>query len=384
MNNRERALAILNYQDYDHLPVVHFGFWSETLQKWAAEGHLTAEEADAWSDGNPADIAISEKLGFDFNWASTFGWHNSLYPGFAEQILEELPDGGRKVLNEDGAIVLQKSGVVSIPTEIDHLLKDRRSWETIFLPRLQFSMERITTADVHLNARSARFDRGGEALLRAQEPDQPYGLFCGSLLGTIRNWLGLVGLSYLMVDDPALLDEILATMASLEYQGVKTILEMGLRFDFAHFWEDICYKSGPLVSPIWFKKQIGPFYSRITDLLLVHDIRIVSVDCDGKIDGLIPTWVENGVNTMFPIEVGTWNADIRPWRQKFGQELRGVGGVNKVVFARDYAAIDAEIERLRPLVDLGGYIPCIDHRLAPDARWENVQYYCQRIRQVFK
>ena len=43
--------------------------------------------------------------------------------------------------------------------------------------------------------------------------------------------------------------------------------------------------------------------------------------------------------------------------------------MNKVVFAHDYAAIDAEIERLKPLVELGGYVPCPDHRIPPDARW---------------
>jgi len=54
-----------------------------------------------------------------------------------------------------------------------------------------------------------------------------------------------------------------------------------------------------------------------------------------------------------------------------------------VVFAHDYAAIDAEVERLKPLVELGGYIPCPDHRIAPDAKWENVQYYCEKMRRTF-
>ena len=101
------------------------------------------------------------------------------------------------------------------------------------------------------------------------------------------------------------------------------------------------------------------------------------------IDALVPIWIENGVNTMFPIEVGVWNASIRPWREQYGRGLRGVGGMNKNAFARDYAAVDAEVGRLRPLVELGGYIPCPDHRIAPDARWENVQYYCERMRRTF-
>jgi uroporphyrinogen decarboxylase len=121
----------------------------------------------------------------------------------------------------------------------------------------------------------------------------------------------------------------------------------------------------------------------VTELLSEHGVNIVSLDCDGKIDKLIPAWLENGVNTMFPIEVGTWEASIAPWRAQYGQTLRGVGGMDKRVFSRDYAAVDAEIERLRPLVELGGYIPCPDHRIAPDAKWENTQYYCERMREIF-
>jgi uroporphyrinogen decarboxylase len=132
-----------------------------------------------------------------------------------------------------------------------------------------------------------------------------------------------------------------------------------------------------------FEEVVGPHYKRITDLTRAHGLDICSLDCDGWIDALIPTWFANGVNTMFPIEVGTWDASIRPWREKYGKELRGVGGMNKTVFAQNRAAIDAEIERLKPLVALGGYIPCPDHRIAPDAEFDNVRYYCDRMRKVF-
>ena len=85
-----------------------------------------------------------------------------------------------------------------------------------------------------------------------------------------------------------------------------------------------------------------------------HGLDIVSLDGDGWIEALLPVWYENGVNTMFPIEVGTWDASIAPWREKYGKGLRGVCGMNKTLFAYVRAAIDAEIERLKPLVALGG------------------------------
>ena len=51
MNNRERVKAILHYEPTDQIPVVHFGFWNETLLKWHAEGHLTEEESKTYYEG---------------------------------------------------------------------------------------------------------------------------------------------------------------------------------------------------------------------------------------------------------------------------------------------------------------------------------------------
>jgi uroporphyrinogen decarboxylase len=191
------------------------------------------------------------------------------------------------------------------------------------------------------------------------------------------------GSAYLWADDEQLFTEIVDTVGDLCFRCVEVALRSSARFDFAHFWEDICFKTGPLISPRLFAQRVGPHYRRITELVARHGLDIVSLDCDGKIDKLVPIWLENGVNTMFPIEVGTWEASLAPWRAQYGRELLGVGGMDKRVFARDRAAVDAEVERLRVLVDLGGYIPCPDHRIAPDAEYDNVRYYCDRMRAVF-
>ena len=383
MTNRERAMAVLRYEAYDRLPIVHFGFWDETLEKWAGEGHITSDEAGEWADGNPVDAVLSEKLGFDFNWYSTLLIDTHLRPPFDSTVVEEMADGSRKVLNDEGVVVLERPGAGSIPAEIEHTLKTRADWEEHYLHRLQYCEDRITHTMVRVNDKMLRFDEGGLEFLQKGERDYVYGLHCGSLFGRVRNILGVVGSSYLFAEDPGLFDEIINTYGDLCYRCVKTALESGAKFDFAHFWEDICFKNGPLVIPSVFDEKVGPHYRRITELCNEYGLDIVSLDCDGCIDALIPTWFNNGVNTMFPIEVGTWNASIAPWRAQYGREMRGVGGMNKVVFARDRAAVDAEIERLRPLVDLGGFIPCPDHRIAPDAHWDNVRYYCERMRSVF-
>lgn len=376
MNDRQRTRAVLHYQAYDRLPLCTFGYWKETAVKWAEQGHIRMDWAQDYAvhgDNGPGDRAIMDALGFDFNWGASLGINSYLFPGFQEELLEERADGSRILRDAEGLIVLVKPGVVSIPSEIGTTLTGREAWENLYLPKLRFSQ--------------ARVDQGRDALLGAKAADaqrqRPLGLHIGSLYGNIRNMLGVEALSYLAVDDEELYREIIDTLGQLCLETTQAALDLYDGFEYAHFWEDICFNHGPLVNPRVFVELVGPWYRRITDVVHQHGIDIVSLDCDGCIDRLVPIWLENGVNTMFPIEVGTWNASIQPWRARYGRELRGVGGMDKRVFARDKAAVDAELERLRALVDLGGYLPCPDHRIAPDAEFGLVAYYCERFRQIF-
>lgn len=372
-------MAVLRYENYEKMPLVHFGFWQETLEKWSREGHITQEEARLWADGNPQDFSIGNKLGFDFGWNRLMNAQTRLEPPFEKRLIEEMDNGMIKVLNSDGVVMMEKPGVVSIPIEVDHLLKTREDWERDYKHRLQYSRERWIGALIPKGDSALPFDRGGKEFLLDDGRELPVGLYCGSFIGYLRNIVGVENLSYLMIDDPDLLVEMIDTIANLSYKIVEDVLETGARFDYLHYWEDICFKNGPLVMPSFLEDHVAPHYKRMADLAGRYAIDIISLDSDGLIDHLLPIWLENGVNTMFPIEVGTWRASLAPWREKYGKKLRGVGGMDKVVFSRDFKAVDEEIERLKPIIDLGGFIPCPDHRIAPDAEWDNVRYYCDRM-----
>jgi hypothetical protein len=96
------------------------------------------------------------------------------------------------------------------------------------------------------------------------------------------------------------------------------------------------------------------------------------VDCDGKIDELVPAWVKAGVTGLFPIEAVN---DIVAMRGEYPR-LQLLGGVDKrPLIAGDRAAIDRELARIAPLVGQGGYIPHIDHSVPEDIGWESFAYY---------
>jgi len=383
MNDRERIMAVLNYEEYDRLPIVHFGFLRATLEKWEMEGHIDLKELDPIGDATPGEELLTRRLGFDCNYHRVFSPNSHIDPPFEQRVLEVTPEGFRKVLTGNGAIVLDNDDNQSISPHVDHILKGRKEWEEEFLPRMQFAQERVDGAQVNCNGEMKRFDEGGREFLMCEDRDTQILLHGGSLYGKLRDYLGVENHCYLLADDEPLVDEMIEVNAELCYRCTEAALATGVKFDIGHFWEDIAFKNGPLVNPQVLRDKVGPHYRRITELMGRHGIDLVSLDCDGLIDSLVPIWLENGVNVMFPIEVGTWEASLEPWREKYGKGLLGVGGMNKKIFARDYAAVDVEVERLRRLVDLGGFLPCMDHRIAGDAEWENVQYYCEQMRKVF-
>ena len=85
---------------------------------------------------------------------------------------------------------------------------------------------------------------------------------------------------------------------------------------------------------------------------------------------------------LFPIEVGVWGDQFEAARKKYGEKLLGVGGMDKNALRKDKAAVDAEIERLKRLAAMGGFIPCPDHRLMPGSEFELVQYYAEEIKKI--
>jgi uroporphyrinogen decarboxylase len=53
--------------------------------------------------------------------------------------------------------------------------------------------------------------------------------------------------------------------------------------------------------------------------------------------------------------------------------------VDKRTLAHGPAAIDAELVRLRPLIEEGGYIPHTDHSIPPDVSFDNFRYYMEKL-----
>jgi uroporphyrinogen decarboxylase len=147
------------------------------------------------------------------------------------------------------------------------------------------------------------------------------------------------------------------------------------------FWEDMCYKTGPLISPEFVKRYMFPRYRRVVDFLHSRGVKWISLDSDGNITSLIPIWLEAGINFIYPFEVQA-GMDVVKVRKTFGKELRMMGGIDKRAIAEGPSAIDDELKRVSPVLEEGGYIPAPDHSLPPDVSFNNYCYYMEKLKKL--
>jgi len=367
MNDRERFLATMHYQDRDRAPICDFGFWPETIDRWHEQGlpgHVRS------TDGMSHHAAASRFFGMD---AYTGGPNVNvgLCPAFERVVIEDRGDH-ELVQQNDGVQVLRKKYMGSIPHPERHLLVDRASWRQHYKPRLDPDTPQ-------------RYPDWDEARRVWQDPDYPWPrvISGGSLFGWIRDWMGCEHISYLVYDDPALFEEMVTTIVDCVVEAHRRAFERGARIDACAMWEDMCYSGGPLLSPELVRKYLVPQYRRITDQLRRYGCDVVWVDSDGNVEHLIPLWLEAGVNCMFPVEVGTWRQDPADLRRRYGRDLLMMGGFDKRLLAGAKSGIEAEIQRLALIVEEGGYIPFCDHRVPPDVPLPNYMFYLQTAREVW-
>lgn len=357
MTTRERFRRVMHFEKPDRLPNFDFGYWAETLDTWKEQG-LPAEVTNGVEAEKFFGLEGTEQIGY-----APIAW--GIVPPFEYKVLEER--GTKRIVQDhDGVICEVSTAGASIPRYLKYPIETREDWEVFKHERLDFE-------------NTARVFNVREAVDAAHAAGMPVRFNPGSLYGHLRNWIGVENFSILLMEEEDLAEEMMDHLTEMTLY----LIEKGVRgvdIDVAWWWEDMCYNHGPLLSPHLFHKLMVPRYKRVTAALRDVGIDVNVLDSDGCIYELAAGWLEAGINCLFPIEA--LHTDPLELRRRFPEDLRLMGGVNKMELAKGRDAIDRELERLRPLVDAGGYIPTVDHRVPPDVSMADYQYYLERRAEV--
>jgi uroporphyrinogen decarboxylase len=193
----------------------------------------------------------------------------------------------------------------------------------------------------------------------------------------LREWCGFEGLCMLCIEDPEFVDEMAAFWTEFVSQVLAHIFREGA-LDRLGISEDMAYKAHSMISPAMTRRFCQPAYFRWVAEAKAAGCAIIDMDSDGCIEELIPIWIEAGINVCDPIEVAAHN-DIVEFRRRFGKAIGYTGGVDKRAMAAGGDVMRAEIARIAPVVQDGGYIPGCDHGVPPDVSWPNFIDYSREI-----
>ncbi len=354
MTHRERFRRLMHFQTVDRGIHWDFGYLTEAMDRWIGEG--LPEKVGKPENGDRMG-SISRYFGSDpTRWVPA---HMGMHPGFAYELIE---DRERTTVYRDGEgnIVEEiKEGEHTIPHIVDNGLKSRADWAKY--------KEKLDAADPvrHQWDYAAMAEQYNKA-------DVPVMVGIGSFVGWIRDWVGAGNLGVLCYDDPDLVSEMVNHLCDLYIAMLKPILRV-IEVDLAWGWEDICFNNGPLVGPNLWRKLVSEPMARVCRLLRQHGVDIILTDCDGNVQALAPVWLECGLNGLFPCEVAG-NSDPILLRQQLGRDALLFGGVNKRMLDSKENIL-AELRRLTPLLEEGGFIPFVDHRVPGYVSYENYRYY---------
>jgi len=359
LTNRERFLRLMRGQAVDRVPFFPcFGPWGETLDRWHREGL-------------PVGANYAQVCGFDGDLRHMLPVNGFLCPGIERKVLEE-DERTRVIIDHFGVRQRERKDGGSMPEFISFLVRDRADWEKVkdrFLPDTpgRFWPEEKWREFCRANA---------ERTDPCYSGDLPIGFFGGP-----RHLMGLEGYLFTLYDDPSLAEEILDTLCDLWcHVYPKAVREAGV--DFFFVWEDMCFKTGPLLGPGLFRKFLVPRYQRFTEALRGAGVDIIMVDSDGDPRALIDPWLEGGVTCLFPWET-QMGVDIREVRRKY-PKLQMIGGIDKSKLAYGREAIDKDLEKLPFMLESGRYLPAVDHFVPPDVSWDNYRYFTERLRDLIE
>ena len=283
MSDRERFNRQMGYQSFDRCFNTEMGYWEENYKEW-----------DIFKSNGITNAAQARVL-FSFDRIRTIGMYSHLVPPIEEKEIG-IKDGKRIIINNDGLLAEVFLRGSTIPHFLKSSITTPDDW--IRMKAEHFDLNHpgriinIEAVKGKLAEPSARAEQGqgfppdetkffervidvygvidavdGGALSES-ERDYPLGIYCGSMIGKVRDLLTVEGLSYAIYDYPEMVEDMVETMCQCTENALDQLLPH-FNFDFASGWEDICFNHGPLVSLDFFRNVVVPRYKRIRKKLCI-------------------------------------------------------------------------------------------------------------------
>ena len=140
--------------------------------------------------------------------------------------------------------------------------------------------------------------------------------------------------------------------------------------------DDLGMIDRPLISPLMYRQLVKPRQKRTFDFFKKNTDAKLFYHCDGAVYPLIPDFIELGVNALNPIQMNAAEmGDTKKLKADFGDKLTFWGAIDtsQVLPYGTPEDVRAEVkQRIKDLAPGGGYVVCSVHNIQPEVPPENV------------
>jgi len=351
---RERLLRTMHFEPVDHPPVQIPGPWPETRRRWEQEGL-------------PHGVDMYEYFGVEPLRIRPIDIETLLWPPIEPKLLEETDEFVVEI-NKRGVKVRNFKDHESMPEYIEYPIAGPESIDWL---RKRLNPSTPGRVDPEWLSKARRTRREGGLL------------FCngGMYFAFLNERMGTEKLALTYHDSPQFIHQVNDLLCRLCEVALETSLP-AFRLDCVSYHEDMAYKNGPVISPDMFRRFMMPYYKRVTRIAEKYGVDLHWMDSDGDIHKLIPLWLECGINIFSPLEVAA-GMDVVKLRAEYGRRIGMIGGFDKRILASNKKAIRAELERIRPVIEGGGYVPNCDHGVPDDVPFENIRCFVETLKSMY-
>jgi uroporphyrinogen decarboxylase len=374
LNHRERVLAVINHETPDRLPVDFGGSPASGINLLAYQRlklHLglpgPVRVQNERSILALADDAVFELFDVDLRLVLAY----------------TAEDSRNRGLFDEAALAHEAEY-----TDVWGVVRRRPPHGHYYVVRAPFAKEDLTLADLDAHpwpsptqADAAGLRREAERLRRETDcallVHMPGRLFSmGQFMCGFENWLLQLKVN------PEFCEALLDRGLEIQLAMAETMLEaVGDAVDILYLADDYGMQTGPLISPLLFRRMFKPRMARLVQFLKARSRAHIALHSCGSVYALIPDFIDVGVEVLNPIQVSAADMDTGRLRREFGHRLAFWGAVDSHQVLPHGTPAQVRAEVTRRVQDLGpGYIPYSVHNIQAEVPPENILAMIDAVR----
>jgi len=369
MSPRQRVLKALNHEIPDRVPIDLGGFQTGIHKNAyiALLDHLNIDDEVTIMDpvqqlAQPCEQVL-QRFGVDIRYVFAHG------PESFEGTIEQNTRNGRlwHDLKDEFGVVWSMPDDQQLYMDISHH------------PLADASIDDLADYPFPKGNDPTRFTGVRDAALKLRE-QTPYAISTGIggvVYETCWYMRGLEKWFIDMIDNPAFCEALLdRTLAFWMDYYDSFLAAIGDLVDVVMIGDDIAGQSGPLFSPVFYRKVVKPRQKKLVQHIKSLTSAKVWYHTCGSVIDLIDELLDNGIDILNPVQISAGRMDPRELKAGYGNRLVFWGGGIDAQHVLPFATADQVRENVRENIEIfkpgGGYVFNNVHNIQAGVPAENI------------